>query len=320
VAAVPVNVFAGVRQNTGIAYLTDDVRRRPNLTIHDRAEVVRVLFSGRTVIGVQTADGTAYEAGQVILSAGSLGSAAILLRSGIGPAQDLCDLGIEVVTDLPVGRRLHDQPVYHGVYALKAEAGDRFPAAGAFIRTASSQAQGEELDLLVSAAHLNAPHVSPTGGAIVLAAAVVRPESRGRLRIRSADPKDPPVIDLNLLATPRDRNRMLEGIKLSRAIGLGKAFGAVADSELNPGKQVQDDTDLQRAIHEQVASFQHATSTAPMGGDNDTWAVVDGAGAVRGIGNLRVIDASILPAVPSVPTNLTVIMAAEHIYRHALAR
>jgi choline dehydrogenase len=167
---------------------------------------------------------------------------------------------------------------------------------------------------------LNAPHVSPAGGAIVLAAALVRPESRGRLRIRSADPKDPPVIDLNLLATPRDRARMLEALTLSRSIGLGKVFGAVADSELNPGKRVQGDTDLSRAVDEQVTSFQHATSTAPMGGENDGWAVVDGAGAVRGIGNLRVIDASILPAVPSVPTNLTVIMAAEHIYRRALAR
>jgi choline dehydrogenase len=320
VAPVPVNVFDGVRQNTGIAYLTDDVRRRPNLTVRDRAEVVRVLFSGQTAVGVQTSGGTAYEAGQVILSAGSIGSAAILLRSGIGPAQELHDLGIEVVADLPVGQRLHDQPVYHGVYALRAEAGDRFPAAGAFIRAASSQAQGEELDLLVSAAHLNAPHVSPAVGAIVLAAALVRPESRGRLRIRSADPKDPPAVDLNLLATPRDRARMLEALTLSRSIGLGKVFGAVADSELNPGKQVQGDTDLSRAVDEQVTSFQHATSTAPMGGDNDGWAVVDGAGAVRGIANLRVIDASILPAVPSVPTNLTVIMAAEHIYRRALAR
>jgi choline dehydrogenase len=320
VAPVPVNVFAGVRQNTGIAYLTDDVRRRPNLTIHGRAEVVRVLFSGRTAVGVQAADGTAYQAGQVILSAGSIGSAAILLRSGIGPAQDLSGLGIDVVADLPVGRRLHDQPVYHGVYALKAEAGERFPAAGAFIRTASAQAQGEELDLLVSAAHLNAPIVGHAGGAIVLAAALVRPESRGRLRISSADPKDPPVIELNLLATPRDRARMLDGVKLSRGIGLGKVFGAVADSELNPGRQVQDDPGLQRAVDEQVASFQHATSTAPMGSGNDRWAVVDGTGAVRGIGNLRVIDASILPSVPAVPTNLTVIMAAEHIYRHALAR
>jgi choline dehydrogenase len=319
VAAVPLTIGSGVRQSTGIAYLTQDVRHRPNLTIRGRTEADRILVNGGTAIGVLAVDGTSYQAGQVILSAGSLGSAAILLRSGIGPARDLTDLGIDVVADLPVGQRLHDQPVYHGVYALKAEAGEKSPAAGAFIRTASSQAQGE-LDLLVSAAHLNAPGVSPTGGAIVLAVSVVRPESRGRLRVRSADPKDAPVIDLNLLATRRDRNRMLEGLKLSRGIGQGKTFAAVADSELAPGDQIHDDTDLERAIDEQVTSFQHATSTAAMGGDDDEWAVVDGAGAVRGIGNLRVIDASILPAVPSVPTNLTVIMVAEHIYRHALSR
>jgi choline dehydrogenase len=319
VAPVPLNISSGVRQNTGIAYLTQDVRRRPNLTIRDRTEVDQILVSGGTATGVRTVDGTRYEAGQVILSAGSLGSAAILLRSGIGPARDLTDLGIEVVADLPVGRRLHDQPVYHGVYALKAEAGAKSPAAGAFIRTASSQAQGEELDLLVSAAHLNDGGVSPTG-AIVLAVAVVRPESRGKLTLSSTDPKDQPVIDLNLLATPRDRSRMLEGMKLSRGIGLGKAFAAVADSEILPGERVQDEADLQRAVDAHVSSFQHATSTVPMGGDDDESAVVDGAGAVRGVRNLRVIDASIFPGVPSVPTNLTVIMVAEHIYRHNLAR
>ena len=86
-----------------------------------------------------------------------------------------------------------------------------------------------------------------------------------------------------------------------------------------PGEEVRDDAELQRVLDEQAASFQHATSTVPMGGDDDQWAVVDGTGAVRGVRNLRVIDASILPAVPSVPTNLTVIMAAEHIYRNALA-
>jgi choline dehydrogenase len=148
----------------------------------------------------------------------------------------------------------------------------------------------------------------------------VRPESRGRLRLRSADPEDAPVIDLNLLATPRDRSRMLEGLKLSRGIGLAKAFSAVSAREMLPGEEVRDDGDLQRVLDEQAASFQHATSTVPMGGDDDQWAVVDGTGAVRGVRNLRVIDASILPAVPSVPTNLTVIMAAEHIYRNTLAR
>ena len=154
----------------------------------------------------------------------------------------------------------------------------------------------------------------------MLAVSVVRPESRGSLRLRSADPKDAPVIDLNLLATPRDRSRMLEGLKLSRGIGLAKAFSAVSAREMLPGEEVRDDADLQRVLDEQAASFQHATSTVPMGGDDDQWAVVDGTGAVRGVRNLRVIDASILPAVPSVPTNLTVIMAAEHIYRNTLAR
>ena len=320
VAAVPLTICSGIRQSTGIAYLTKDVRHRHNLTIRGQAEVDRIMVNGETATGVRTVDGILYQAGQIILSAGALGSAPILLRSGIGPARDLADLGIDVVADLPVGQRLQDQPVFHGVYALRAEAGEKTPAAGAFIRTASSQARGNELDLLVSAAHLNAPGVSPAGGAIVLAVSVVRPESRGRLTVRSADPRDAPVIDLNLLATPRDRSRMLEGLKLSRGIGLGKTFAAVADSELVPGDQIHDDADLERAIDQQVTSFQHATSTVPMGGDNDEWAVVDSTGAVRGIGNLRVIDASILPAVPAVPTNLTVIMAAEHICRHALSR
>jgi choline dehydrogenase len=320
IAAVPLTIGSGIRQSTGIAYLTEGVRRRPNLSIYGHAEIDRILINGQTATGVRSVGGTLYQAGQVILSAGTLGSAAILLRSGIGPAADLADLGIDVVADLPVGRRLQDQPVYHGVYALKAEAGERTPAAGAFIRTASSQARGEELDLLVSAAHLNDPGLSPTGGAIVLAVSVVRPESRGSLRLRSNGPGDAPAIDLNLLGTPRDRSRMLEGLTLSRGIGLGKTFAAIAESELLPGSQIHDDADLERAIDEHVSSFQHATSTVPMGGDSDEWAVADETGAVRGIANLRVIDASILPAVPSVPTNLTVIMAAEHIYRHALSR
>src|SRR3984885_8541592 len=323
VAAVPLNIRSGVRQNTAITYLTEEVRRRPSLTIRGGTRIDRVLLNGGIATAVRTIDGTVYAAGQGILSAGSYGRAPLLLRSGIRPAPGLAGvragLAMEVVADLPVGQRLQAQPVYHGLYALKAEAGAKSPAAGAFIRTASSQAQGEGLDLLISAAHINDPGSSATGGAIVLAVSVVRPESRGSLRLRSADPKDAPVIDLNVLATPRDRSRMLEGLKLSRGIGLAKAFSAVSAREMLPGEEFRDDGDLQRVLDEQVASFQHAPSTVPMGGDDDQWAVVDGTGVVRGVRNLRVIDASILPAVPSVPTNLTVIMAAEHIYRHALS-
>src|SRR6202044_564622 len=94
VAPVPLTISSGVRQSTGIAYLTKDVRRRPNLTIRGRTEVERVLVNGETATGVRAVDGTRYQGGQIILSAGSLGSAAILLRSGIGPARDLADLDV----------------------------------------------------------------------------------------------------------------------------------------------------------------------------------------------------------------------------------
>lgn len=319
VAPYPLNVVSGVRQNTGLAYLTADVRRRPNLTIRGGTEVDRVVFTGRTATGVRTVDGTVYEAGQVILSAGAYGSAPILLRSGIGPARELTGLGIEVVADLPVGQRLQNQPFYFNVYALKPGVREMSPVSGAILWTASSQARGDELDLQISATHLIDPSDSPTGGGIVLAIAVVRPESIGSVTLRSVNPKDAPLIDYNFLATPRDRARMLEGVKLSRQIARDGAFAAVSAGELLPGEQIQDDAELQRVIEEQLASYEHPTSTAPMGGENDEWAVVDGAGAVRGVDHLRVIDASILPQVPSTATNLTTIMVAEHIYRNTLA-
>ena len=318
VAPVPLNVVSGVRQHTGIAYLTEEVRRRPNLTVLGRTEADRVLFSGRTATGVRTVDGTGYEAGQVILSAGSYGSASILLRSGIGPASDLADLRIDVVADLPVGKHLQDQPIYTSVYTLRPEAHSMSPRAGAALWTASSQALGGELDLLIAAAH--PPASGPAGAAIALAVSLVRPESRGTLRLRSADPRDRPVIENNLLATARDRSRLLEGVKLSREIGRAKAFASVTGSEVVPGDQIRDDAEMLRLIDEQVGSFQHTTSTAPMGGVSDEWAVVDGAGAVLGVDKLRVVDASIIPEVPSAPTNLSTIMVAEHIYRHVLAR
>src|SRR2546423_9406990 len=101
-----------------MVYLTAAVRSRANLAVRGDVNVDRVLFDGTTATGVVAADGTEYRAGEVILSGGTYGSAAILLRSGVGPADDLTGLGIGVVTDLPVGRLLQDQPGYYNVYAL----------------------------------------------------------------------------------------------------------------------------------------------------------------------------------------------------------
>ncbi len=135
VGGYPVNVIDGVRQNTGLVYLTEEVRNRPNLKISGDALVDRVLFERRRAVGVLTASGSEIPAGEVILSGGSYGTPAILLRSGVGPAADLARLGISVMADLPVGQHLQDQPFYYNAYALKTDALDMRPAVGALLWT-----------------------------------------------------------------------------------------------------------------------------------------------------------------------------------------
>jgi choline dehydrogenase len=152
-----------------------------------------------------------------------------------------------------------------------------------------------------------------------LAAAVVLPESLGTLRISSTDPNIQPSIDNNFLATERDRLRMLEGVKVSRRLACSAVFGPLQAGELMPGDAVRDEG-LPEAIAANLATYGHPTSTVPMGGPTDPAAVVDSVGAVRGLRNLRVVDASIIPRVPSTVTNLTTIMVAEHICRRAYMR
>jgi choline dehydrogenase len=312
VGGYAVNVIDGVRQNTGMVYLTEDVRNRPNLKISGDVLVDRVLLRQRRAIGVVTANGAEIPAGEVILSSGSYGSPAILLRSGVGPAADLAELGIDVVADLPVGQRLQDQPFYYNAYALKTDALDMRPAVGALLWRQSSEARGDELDMHIAVTHLLPPEYSPTGGAISLSVAVVKPDSRGSLTLRSRDPREQPEIACNFLAEDRDARRMLEGVKLARRIGRNPALAQFLELEILPGEAVGDDQ-LADVIASNLASYGHPTATAPMGGPQDPWAVVDSRGAVRGIDGLRVVDASIMPVVVSVALNPTTIMIAERI-------
>jgi choline dehydrogenase len=312
VGGYPVNVIDGVRQNTGLVYLTDEVRNRPNLKISGDVLVDRVLFDGRRAVGVLTASGAEIPAGEVILSSGTYGSPAILLRSGVGPASDLAGLGIAVVADLPVGQHLQDQPFYYNAYALKTDALDMRPAVGALLWRQSSEARGDELDTHIAVTHLLPPQFSPTGGAISLSVAVVKPDSRGTLTLRSRDPRDQPEIDCNFLAEERDARRMLEGVRLARTIGRNPALARFIELEIFPGDAVGDDR-LADVIASSLASYGHPAATAPMGGPQDPWAVVDSHGAVKGIDGLRVVDASIMPVVVSVALNPTTIMIAERI-------
>jgi choline dehydrogenase len=318
VGGYPVNVIDGVRQNTGMVYLTEEVRNRPNLKISGDLLVDRVLFDQRRAVGVLTASGAEIPAGEVIVSGGTYGSPAVLLRSGVGPAADLAQLGIDVVADLPVGQRLQDQPFYYNAYALKTDALDMRPRVGAFLWRQSSEARGDELDMHIAVTHLMPPEYSPTGGAIALSVAIVKPDSRGTLTLRSRDPREQPEIDCNFLAQDRDARRMLEGVKLARKIGRNPALAQFLELEMIPGDAVGDDQ-LADAIASNLASYGHPAATAPMGGPQDPWAVVDSHGAVKGIDGLRVVDASIMPVVVSVALNPTTIMMAERIAKTVYA-
>lgn len=311
------NVVDGVRINTGMAYLTAAVRARPNLTIQGGAEVDRVLFEGKRAVGVTLVDGQLLSAGEVILASGAFGSPAILMRSGVGPAQHLSEFGIATVVDLPVGNRLQDHPFFYNVYALKREANAMKPAAGALVWTRSQGASPDDLDLHISGTHLIDPKLSPTGGAIVLACAVTLPKSIGRLRLASRDPRAAPDIRYNFFSDPSDLDRLVEAVQLSREIGRTAPFSDVVDHEMAPGSTTGSTTDDAKALRENivanVAAYLHPTSTVPMGTDADPTAVVDAWGKVRGVEGLRVVDASIIPDIPSAPTNVTTIMVAERI-------
>jgi choline dehydrogenase len=186
------------------------------------------------------------------------------------------------------------------------------PAVGALLWTQSSEARDDQLDIHIAVTHLMPPEYSPTGGAIALSVAVVKPDSRGAVTLRSRDPREQPEINCNFLAEGRDLRRMLEGVRLARRIGRNAALARFLELEIIPGDAVGDDQ-LEDVVTSNLASYGHPTATAPMGGPDHPWAVVDSRGAVKGIRGLRVVDASIMPVVPSVAINPTTIMIAERI-------
>jgi choline dehydrogenase len=308
----PFNVIDGIRQSTAMVYLTKVVRERPNLTIRAEALVDKIEFDGQRARRVRLVDGEALDAAEIVLCAGVYGSPAIVLRSGIGPARHLAELGVERLADLPVGETLFDHPFYYNIYALEPDAGSMHPARGATVWTRSSEAAADELDLQITASNSRDAE-SPTSRTVILATAVTRPASIGSLRLTSRDPQTSLAIDYNLLAHPSDRRRLLEGVKHARRIGRTRPLADLIDHEMTPGAEIASDDELAAAIEANLDTYHHGSGTMPMGGDSDRGAVVDATGKVRGVEGLRVADASIFPEIPSTPTNLTTIMLAERI-------
>ena len=313
VGPYPMNIVDGHRMNTGMTYLNDNVRNRKNLTIIGNAIADKVLFNATTAYGIQLADGRQFRADEVILSAGTYGSPAILLRSGIGPKHELASHDIPIVAELPVGENLIDHPHYYNAYAANPDTiGRQTPVIGAKLWTKSSFARKGELDLHITATHLLPADQSPTKVGFVLAVALTNPQSRGTFKLASKDPNAAPIIDLNFLAVEEDRKRLLEGVKLSRRIASSDKLKRMIVQELNPWKA---DTDEQiiESMKNTLESYGHPFATAPMGPNGSKMAVVDFQGKVYKVAGLRVVDASIFPDAVSAAPNPTVIMAAEKI-------
>jgi choline dehydrogenase len=318
----PTNGTDGVRISTAIGYL-HPTRGRPNLTIRPHCLVDRVVFEGRRAVGVEIeCDGQREEVRgrRITLSAGAVASPAILLRSGIGPADDLRALGISVLVDRPgVGANLIDHPLTNVMYVPKPGVySPEMPFIQVFIRyTAAGSAERNDMQLYITNG-LDCTAIpgleEVTGAPIVftLSPSLQRPRSRGKLALASADPHVQPTLTLNYLADLEDMRRMVEGVRLAWEIGKTPAISAFAERlVILTDEMIASDAAVEGYLRETVGTIFHPVSTARMGPDGDPGAVVDQRCRVRGVEGLRVVDASIMPNIVRANTNLTCIMIGE---------
>lgn len=313
VGRMPMSSRNGRRVTTADVYLP--ATSGPSFTIHADALVERVLFDGSTARGVRLADGTEVEAGRVVLCAGTYGSPVILMRSGIGPAQQLRDVGVRPWLDLPgVGANLADHP---------AVAVDCGPVGGG--RTApilhsiatfhsAGRSTTETPDLMFWLADPAEPPGQP--GSFEIEVVLLRPRSRGTVRLRSADPAAPPVIDLPGLTDPTDAERLGEGYRRALDLAGHPELRRLCSGAL-PNEP--DDRELHRRIRAEAYSLPHVVGTCAMGPRPDAGAVVDAQGRVHGTTRLFVVDASIMPDVPSGFTHIPTIMLAERLAKQIAA-
>ena len=306
-----------VRQTAADAYLRP-VLGRPNLTVTGSALARRLLFSEGRCSGVEyTLDGAvvrAAAAAEVVLTAGTIDSAHLLMVSGIGPADHLRDFGIDVIADRPgVGANLHDHPfssvVFEGSEAAQPELtsglADSFTVR---FRLDPSVAEPDMQFTGITASY-HSPEIKGPKGGYTVAFGVVTPESRGSIRLAGPSMETRPLVDPNYLGDQRDVDRMIAGLRLARAIGGSPRMSKWRKTESLPGPDMQDDASLIEYLKRSTTPYWHPVGTCRMGSDPDS--VVDLQLRVRGVQGLRVADASVMPTVVSANTNATVLAVAE---------
>ncbi|WP_457877308.1 choline dehydrogenase [Pseudomonas aeruginosa] len=333
----------GRRAATGRGYL-DQARGRPNLTIVTHALSDRILFSGKRAIGVSYLVGngdnpvTAHARREVLVCSGAIASPQLLQRSGVGPAALLRDLDIPVVHDLPgVGANLQDHLELYLQYACKQPvsiypatkwwnqpaigaqwlflgkglgASNQFEAGG-FIRTREAfEWPNIQFHFLPVAINYNGSKgVQEHGFQAHMGS--MRSPSRGRIHLKSRDPRQHPSILFNYMSHEQDWQEFRDGIRLTREIMNQPALDPYRGRELSPGVSVQSDAELDEFIRNHAETAFHPSCSCKMG-SNDM-AVVDGQGRVHGMEGLRVVDASIMPLIITGNLNATTIMMAEKI-------
>jgi choline dehydrogenase len=330
----------GRRCSTAVGYLKP-ARRRPNLTVASNALATRVVFDGRRAVGLEyEQNGERHVAranGEVILSGGAFNSPQLLQLSGVGPGALLRDLGIPVVADMPgVGADLQDHYQARFNYRcsealtindMMATRRGRWSAglnyllfrkgfltigagyAGGFFKTDPALPSPDvQVHFILFSADSVGQTLHPFPG-FIASICQLRPQSRGTVRIKSADPSMAPAISPHYLSAPADRDTLVEGMKLIRKIMRAPAIVRYIVEELNPGLRCASDAELLGFARDKGTTVFHPTSTCRMGPDDR--AVVDERLRVRGFEGLRVIDASIMPTVVSGNTNAAAIMIAE---------
>ncbi len=334
-------VRRGERCSTDWAYLAP-ARRRSNLTVVTEAEVDKLILSGKQVTGVryqrggEVSDVSARR--EVILSAGSIGSPAILQRSGIGPSQVLGDAGVPVQHDLPgVGENLQDHLEVYFQYRCKEPltvnghlgwlaklrigvqwvltktglgATNHFESCG-FIRSRAGLASPDIQYHFLPAAIRYDGKAAFEGHGFQVHVGPNKPESRGTVRISGPNAEDEPQILFNYLATEQDREDWRTCLKLTREILQQPALDGYRGDEIQPGVDLSDDEDTDRWVRANVETAYHPSCSCKMGASDDAMAVVDPECRVRGLNGLRVVDSSIFPTIPNGNLNAPTIMVAE---------
>jgi choline dehydrogenase len=330
----------GRRASAAVAYL-DSARGRNNLRIETSALAQRILFDGRRAAAVEYrragALRTARARKEILISGGAFNSPQLLQLSGVGPAELLRKHGIDVVLDAPgVGHDLQDHlqvrvvmrcsqaitlndvvnsPIRKILTGLRYAAFRTGPltiaagTSGAFFKTNPRLATPDiQIHFLPFSTDKMGEKLHRFSG-FTASVCQLRPESRGSLRIRSADPAAPPEIRINYLSTEVDRSANVEGLKMLRKILQAPALKPYVVEEVDPGARVVTDEALLAHCRTRGSTIYHPTSTCRMG--NDALAVVDQRLRLRGIEGLRVVDASVMPDLVSGNTNAVVIMIAE---------